>query len=104
MPRCSPLAPVGPLQPRRRSDVRRETLPDGSAVLYDPCTEMTYAITASAALVWEACDGVATRAAITARLAEVYDAPSEVIARDVDALLDHLGEAGLLEPGPGGSA
>jgi hypothetical protein len=89
--------------PRRRTDIRFEHMPDGSAVLFDPTNAMTYAITASAALVWEACDGSASPGAIEARLADTYDAPRDVIARDVDALLKHFGELGLLQPGCGSS-
>lgn len=88
-------------RPQRRSDVRIESLPDGSAVLYDPRTEMTYAVTASATLVWEACDGEHTTTAIAGRLVELYEAPPEVIARDVDAFLRYLTEAGLLERSAG---
>jgi len=83
--------------PRRRFEVRCEPLPDGSAVLYDPRTETAYAISASAALVWELCDGAHPATAIGAELAAVYDAPADVIARDVAALLDRFQELGLLE-------
>jgi hypothetical protein len=82
---------------RRRLDVRCEPLPDGSAVLYDPVAETAYAISESAALVWELCDGAHTATAIGGELAAVYDAPADVIARDVAALLDRLLELGLLE-------
>ncbi len=83
--------------PLARPDVRCTPLPDGSAVLYDPTTETAYAISESAALVWELCDGAHTRVAITEELAAVYDAPAHIIARDVAALLDRLLELGLLE-------
>lgn len=88
---------VTALLPQRRLDVRVEPLPDGSAVLYDPRAETAYAISESAALVWELCDGTHGAAAITEELATVYDAPPERIARDVDALLRRLHELGLLE-------
>ncbi len=82
---------------RRRHDVRCEPLPDGSAVLYDPTAEMAYAISESAVLVWELCDGTHSATAIGEELAALYDAPSDVIVRDVDALLHRLQELGLLE-------
>lgn len=82
---------------RRRGDVRCEPLPDGSAVLYDPEAETAYAISESAALVWELCDGAHSATAIGQELATVYDAPADVIARDVDALLRRFQELGLLE-------
>lgn len=84
-------------RPLARPDVRCTPLPDGSAVLYDPATETAYAISESAALVWELCDGAHGAAAITEELATVYDAPADIIARDVAALLDRLLELGLLE-------
>ncbi len=84
--------------PRRRPDIRIEHLPDGSAVLFDPRNSMTYAVTQSAAMVWEACDGAHPLDAITDTLADTYDAPREVIARDVDALLSHFQGLGLFEP------
>ncbi len=90
--------------PRRRLGVRIESLPDGSAVLYDPTTRMTYAITASAAQVWEWCDGAHSPAAMVEGLAALYDAPPDVIARDVDALLDRFAEAGLLDRDAGEQA
>jgi hypothetical protein len=76
-----------------------ERMPDGSAVLFDPLTQMAYAVSASAALVWETCDGVCTPSEIAEHLAGVYDPPEDVITRDVDALLAHLRELGLLEAG-----
>lgn len=85
-------------RPHGRADVRLESLPDGSAVLFDPATNMTYAVTASAALVWQACDGTRTPDAIVADLAEIYDAPPDRIAHDVDALLAHFEALGLLQP------
>jgi hypothetical protein len=94
---------MAPALPRRRPNIRLERLPDGSGVLYDPQNAMTYAVTASAVLVWEACDGTHSALAITERLAGVYDAPHEQIARDVAALLAHLDGLGLFEP-DGGAA
>lgn len=84
--------------PRHRADIRIERMPDGSAVLFDPRNSMTYAITHSAALVWDACDGMASIDAITDTLADTYDADRDVIARDVEALLTHLRGLGLFEP------
>ena len=76
-------------------------MPDGSGVLFDPKNSMTYAVTASAVLVWEVCDGTRSSPAIADTLADTYDAPREQIARDVDALLVHLTELGLFEPANG---
>ncbi len=87
-------------RPCRRTDVLAEFLPDGSAVLYDPRTEMAYPLTSTAAVVWETCDGVHTAAAMADELAAAFEATSEVIERDVRALLGHLSEIGLLDPSP----
>ena len=43
--------------PRRRPEVLADRLPDGSAVLFDPREEMVYAISATGAHLWDACDG-----------------------------------------------
>lgn len=83
--------------PSRRSDVRAERLPDGSGMLYDPAAQMAYAISASALLVWERYDGGCAPSVIVEELGQVYEAPSDRIARDVDALLQRLAELGLLE-------
>jgi hypothetical protein len=85
------------VRPRRRTEIRADPLPDGSAVLFDSRSEMAYAITTTATQVWEACDGVHTTAAIVEELAAMYDAPSEVINRDVQALLQHFAACDLLE-------
>jgi hypothetical protein len=82
--------------PRRRLDVRAEPLPDGSAVLYDPHRRMTYAITVTAAEVWEWCDGTHTVSAMIDSLARRYDAPEDVITRDVAALVERLSIEQLL--------
>lgn len=85
-------------RPRCRQDVHAERLPDGSAVLFDPSQGMAYPLTASAALVWDGCDGGCSVDELVDRVAERYDAPAEVIAADVALLLNDLGQKGLLEP------
>ncbi len=89
------------LPPRRRSDVLVEFLPDGSAVLYDPRTEVAYSLTASAAVVWDTCDGEQSADTMANHLAAVYEAPSDVIMRDVQTLLGHLSQIGLLDASRG---
>jgi hypothetical protein len=72
-------------------------LPDGSAVLFDPRTEMAYPLTPTAAIVWETCDGDHTDAAMVEEIGTIFDAPADVIERDVASLLARLSEIGLLE-------
>lgn len=84
------------IPPRQRPDVLTEFLPDGTALVFDPTTEMAHALTASGALVWECCDGTRRLDDLIAELAAAYDAPPDVLRRDVLALLEHLGDIGLL--------
>ena len=74
-----------------------EVLPDGSTILIDPVTNMTYSITESAALLWESCDGTRDAGTLAAVLADHYDAPFEVIRHDVDRILEHLSEIALFD-------
>jgi hypothetical protein len=85
-------------RPRRRDDVLTEFFPDGSGLVFDPRCERAYSLTTSAAIVWQACDGAHTTDAMAEELVAVYEAPADVIAVDVRALLEHLSEIGLLEP------
>ncbi|MDE2302811.1 MAG: HPr-rel-A system PqqD family peptide chaperone [Sphingomonadales bacterium] len=55
-----------------------------------------YSLQGSARAIWEAIDGVASREALIAALAENFDAPPAEIAADVDRFLDRLSEAGLV--------
>ena len=88
----------------RRDDLQFEKLPDGSAVLYDKTKHMAYPLTASAARIWDACDGTRSRPALVDDLAERYDAPRDVIERDVDAFVKQLAELELLAPRTGAGA
>ena len=83
--------------PRRDAGVRAETLPDGSAMLYDSRSGMAYALTASAAQVWASCDGTRTLDAIARRLMDIYDAPAGIVQNDIAALLADLQARGLVE-------
>jgi hypothetical protein len=85
-------------RPTRRLDVNSELLPDRSMILFDPLNTIAYPLSESAALVWHACDGNHTAAEIADALAVVYEASDERIAHDVEALLQHLVDIGLLEP------
>lgn len=84
------------LFPCHREGVDCQVLADGSGMLYDPSVLTFYALSASAVLVWSACDGVNSPAAIAGELAAVYDAPLPLILRDVEALLADLAARNLL--------
>jgi hypothetical protein len=64
--------------------------------LFDADAAMAHPISASAALIWEECNGSQTIEAIVEKVGAVYDAPAETIARDAEALLRHLSELGLI--------
>lgn len=87
------------LLPERRADVLSEVQSDGSGLLYDPRTRYAIALNATAVAVWEACDGTRQLAAIAEEIAAGYDAPLDIIWRDVDALLADLANRGLLVDG-----
>lgn len=89
-------------KPCRSSRVTSEALADGSLVLYDPASRMAYPLTTSGARIWEACDGEREVDTIVHELSALYDAPEEVIRRDVAAFLEALLELQLLEPRGGG--
>ena len=87
---------TGGSRPRRRAGIQAEPLPDGSVVLFDADAAMAHPISASAALIWEECNGSQTIETIVEKIGAVYDAPAETIARDAEALLRHLSELGLI--------
>jgi hypothetical protein len=84
------------LLPERRADVLSEVQSDGSGLLYDPRTRYAIALNFTAVAVWEACDGTRQSAIIAEAIAADYDAPLDIICRDVDALLADLANHGLL--------
>jgi hypothetical protein len=89
-----PMTTASPPRPRPAVDFQR--MPDGSGVLFDGDTGQAYAVNATAAAVWELCDG-RPAAAIAAALGERYAAPPAVIAASVAALLNHFRALALLE-------
>jgi hypothetical protein len=90
----------GNAKPLRFSDAHHQVLPDGSSLLFDPRTLETFAISQTAALVWERCDGTQDVDAIVSELFEAYAAPRHVIAEDVGKLLEHLASVGLVDLAP----
>ena len=94
---------MGLQKPRRREGITVESLPDGSAVLYDDSRKQAFPLSSSGARIWEICDGTRTPNAIASELEAIYDAPRDVIDRDVDAFLKQLEELELLEGTSGDS-
>jgi hypothetical protein len=58
-----------------------------------------YVFEGSAALIWARVDGERTEAGIAAELAEIFEAPAEVVAPDVRQFVDRLRELGLIVRG-----
>jgi PqqD family protein of HPr-rel-A system len=72
---------------------------DGEAVVYDPATTALHHLNASAAAVWERCDGRRAVADVVADLVRVFHAPDDQVARDVARILERFVEQQLVERG-----
>ena len=84
------------LMPTVRSDLVVSPRPNGEGVLvYDPATDTGHVLEGVAAAVFAACNGTADIAAIEAHVAEATGAIADPAA--VDAAIDHLSAAGLLD-------
>jgi len=55
-----------------------------------------FSLEGTALTIWQAIDGLRDAAALTAFLAETFDAPAEAIRADVDRFVADLAAAGLL--------
>ena len=86
-------------RPRARLDLFTQTLPDG-VVCFDPRTEATHLLNATASFIFACCDGEHDVAAIVDELREALgDAlPADRARADVEATLLDLGKRQLLEP------
>lgn len=69
---------------------------DGEKVVYEPRTHEVSVLNATAAFIFELCDGEHSVAEILALLAERFDAPGEVLRRDLEETLQHLHAKELL--------
>jgi hypothetical protein len=91
------------LLPKRRPDILADGLPDGSAVLYDPCSERVYAISSTAAWVWSACDGAHAVDEVVGRLLESFETDASTVDHDIGLFLQDLDQRGLVEAEGGAS-
>ncbi len=80
---------------RRRDGVLSRTFA-GEVLLATPDREGVDRLELTAAAVWDALEAPATVPDISATLAATYDAPNELIVRDVDALLGDLADRGWI--------
>jgi hypothetical protein len=82
----------------QKANVTAETLPDGSMILFDVAKMMVYPISASAALVWDACKRICSPDEIVDGLLSIYEAPRDRIKHDTETFITQLMEIGLLVP------
>jgi PqqD family protein of HPr-rel-A system len=80
-----------------RPDVRLQRV-GREAILHDARTGQAHVINASAARVWELCDGRPLDDLVAA-FAEPYNMPPEAVRGDVEQVLDGFRRLGLLEAG-----
>jgi PqqD family protein of HPr-rel-A system len=89
--RADPLA----LNPRARADLDLVEI-DDEKVVYDPRTGEVHYLNATAALVFELCDGSGSVREIAGDLAEAFGLPEDEVVDQVEGLVASLREAGLL--------
>jgi hypothetical protein len=70
---------------------------DGELLLYDPSGSRIIQLNATAALLWQLCDGHRKVEEMIALLQSAYPDALESIALDVPEMLDRWAEAGCLE-------
>ena len=81
--------------PRRRDDLAAREL-EGEVLLYDSSGARAHALNATAARVWELCDGTRTLDEIVDGIREIFDVDKPTARRDVERLLVEFGQRGLL--------
>jgi hypothetical protein len=84
-----------PCAPHPRDDLATVAL-DGELVVYDPTTHELHHLNASAALVWQHCDGHRTADDIAAAIASTGDADRVTVRADVARVIAVLVAAALL--------
>jgi hypothetical protein len=88
-----------PLQsPRRRSDVVDHVV-DGELVILDRARHVVHQLNPTARYIWERCDGQHSRLQIAAGLAEAFAVATDTAIADVDAAVQQLEAASLLDGG-----
>ena len=81
-----------------RNPALRAELMDGELLLYDPSGSRIIQLNATAALIWQLCDGQRNVEEIVSLLQVAYPEQADMIAQDVQEMLDRWVEAGCLEP------
>lgn len=88
--------PDGTRTPRRRAGLATVEL-DGELVVYDPGAGALHVLNASAALVWDHCDGTTLLDDLVGALDGAVACSRAQLAADVTATLDALRHGGLVE-------
>jgi len=83
-------------RPRRMPDITASDL-DDELVLYNLRTDQVHVLNATAAAIWELCDGSMTAEEIAAVLADACSVPLARVQPDVQNMLAEFYEAGLIE-------
>jgi hypothetical protein len=91
-----PAEAPGVMRPRRRAGASSVELDDNIAV-YDDVGQLLILLNASAAAVWECCDGVTTISDMARALASAHGADADDIAEDVERTVAKLVELGLVD-------
>ncbi len=84
-----------------RMPKRRElpSMPAGNeSIVRDPGSGQVHFLNATAAIVWECCDGRTTTGECAARIRGAFDVPADAdLAADIGATLDGFAGKGMLE-------
>ena len=84
--------------PRRRTDlIAREV--DGEALILDRAAGKVHQLNATAAFIWDHCDGASSMEEMVSWLASAYGVDSDVARRDAAKTVDALEKLGLLAEG-----
>jgi PqqD family protein of HPr-rel-A system len=84
------------MKPRVRDDLTVVVL-DGEAVIYDDRTGDLHHLNSTATIVFQLCDGSGTVPDLSADIADVFSIGADEVQRQVEALVQGFGDAGLLD-------
>lgn len=91
-----PVAEANVVNGLRRAEGVTEHTVDGELVLYDPVRQRVHVLNASAAVIWQLCDGTRTRNDFATALAWAWPEARSDFHADVADILRELEAEGLL--------
>lgn len=74
----------------------------GTHTIEDATSGQSFVVNDTALAVWDLCDGATSAAEMVDAMTSIFNAPPQVVERDVLSVLDHLASLGLLRGIPGG--